>query len=644
MSAIAGVLNLDSQPVSRRDLERMASSLAAYGPDRTEVLVAGAIGFAHAQMRVTPEDRLDRQPMRGSTGVLMTADLRLDNRDEILERLGINRASALGWADSRVLLAAWEKFGNSIWSTLRGPFAVAIWNPRDRTLTLARDHLGLNSIVWHKSNRFFAFATMPKGLFALSDVPRELNEEKLADFLVLNHNVHETTIYRSINRLPPAHFATIDANGTLTAKRYWSTADIKPIRLASDDAYAEGLGVVLDRAVRRQLRSAYPVGSYLSGGLDSSAVAALAARALGEKGERLTAFTEVPRKDFDGQVPELRYADETPYVEAIKKQIGNIDVTYVYNNEHDDFAELDRVNLAFEFPVRNPTNLGWMLAICRLARSQNRRVLLAGDHGNFTISWDGWSQSSRHLLRGRLALAYRQYWTYYRSTAYSHWTAFRRLFINPLLSGRMLDWEERWRGKTERWSAYSAIRPEFAAEMQVKERGQKAGHDFRYRMTPGDRLAAVELADYLGEWYTALKAMYGVETRIPVADIDVVEYCIGIPEEQFLADGIDRSLIRRAMWGLLPAIVLTNRRKGMQSADWFEKMSARRERLKAEVDELAASPLASRAVDVERLKRALDTWPSTGWHTSRVRNEYQLALSRGISAGRFLRWFEGQNR
>ena len=88
---------------------------------------------------------------------------------------------------------------------LRGPFAVAIWDPRSRALTLARDHLGLNVVMWHRSERFFAFATMPNGLFALHDVPRELSEEKFADFLVLNHADHATTIYRDIFRVLPAH-------------------------------------------------------------------------------------------------------------------------------------------------------------------------------------------------------------------------------------------------------------------------------------------------------------------------------------------------------------------------------------------------------------------------------------------------------
>ncbi len=115
---------------------------------------------------------------------------------------------------------------------------------------------------------------------------------------------------------------TVTADGAMAERRYWSPADIRPIRLASDQAYADGLRECLDRAVRRQMRSAHPIGCYLSGGLDSSAVAALAARALGEKGQRLAAFTQVPREGFVGPVPFGRYADETPYVEAIRAALG----------------------------------------------------------------------------------------------------------------------------------------------------------------------------------------------------------------------------------------------------------------------------------------------------------------------------------
>src|SRR5579862_5822076 len=290
MSGIAGLLRFDGRAVRAHDLGRVANALRQHGPDRSDVFAGEGIGLVHVLMRMTPEDRFDRQPWRGASGALIAADLRLDNRDDVLASLGVSAADATAWPDSRVLLAAWEQFGDDVWPKVRGPFAAAIWCPRRRVLTLARDPLGLNVAMWHRNEQFFAFSTMPSGLFAL-DVPRELNEEKLADFLVLNHADHAATIYRRIFRVLPAHVMRVAADGAVTQRRFWSPVEIKPVRLSSDQAYGEGLRDCLDRAVRRQMRSAHGIGSLLSGGLDSSSVSALAARALGEKNERLAAFT-----------------------------------------------------------------------------------------------------------------------------------------------------------------------------------------------------------------------------------------------------------------------------------------------------------------------------------------------------------------
>ena len=648
MSAIAGILRLDGAPVARHDLERMANALRPYGPDRADILATGPLGLVHVLMRMTPEDRFDRQPLRGPSGAVITADLRLDNREEILARLGVPIADATAWPDSRVLLAAWERFGDDLWPALRGPFAAAVWEPQHRTLTLARDHVGLNVVMWHRGERCFAFATMPKALFALPEVPRVLNEEKLADFLVLNFADHETTFHRDVFRIRPAHVAKIASDGRMTHRRYWSAADIRPIRLGSDDAYAQAAREQLDRAVRRQMRSAHPVGCFLSGGLDSSSVAMLAARALGERGERLAAFTQVPREGFDGPVPANRYADETPYVEAVRAAAGNIDVTYVRNDQCDDFADLERVFLALEGPVLNPTNAGWVLAILRLARAQNRRVLLAGTFGNLTVSWTGWSQAAKHLLDGRLVTAFRQWNLLYRLSSHSRWLAFRKLFIEPLVPEPLALWADRRRHRRQApWMAHSAIRPEFAAQQGVAARARSVGHDFLYREGPdtvGWRLAGVRMADYLGDWSAAEKAIFGVETRMPTVDVDVIAFCLGIPDEQFLAEEIDRSLIRRAMWGLLPGPVVDSRRRGLQAADWFEKVERQHQAMSARIAELRANPLVQKAIDLDRLERAIRTWPKDGWGRRAVVEEYQLALTRGFGVARYLAWIDPVNR
>jgi asparagine synthase (glutamine-hydrolysing) len=549
------------------------------------------------------------------------------------------------WPDSRVLLDAWEKLGDTVWPMLRGPFAVAIWSPQNRVLTLARDHVGLNVVMWHRSERFFAFSTMPKGLFALEEVRRELNEEKFADFLVLNHAEHETTIYKNVFRVRPAHIMRVDCGGATTQHRYWSPDEIKGVRLPSDQDYADGLRECLDVAVRRQMRSAHPIGCLLSGGLDSSSVAVLAAGALAGRNQRLMAFTGVPGRAFDGPVPAGHYADETPYVDAIAKAARNIDVTYVQNDRSDDFAELERFFVALEGPVRNPTNLGWVLAILRLARTQGRRVLLGGMHGNYTISWSGWSQAVGHLLVGRWLTALRQWHLYYHRTPYSRWTATRKLFVEPVIPAWLDDWVERRRHphRMAVWQDHSPIRPEFAAAMGVEPRAKKNGHDFYYRVQRDERIRGLLQIDYGGDWRAAEKAVTGVEVRDPTVDLDVLSYCFGVPPEQYLAEGTDRSLIRRAMWGLLPEIVLANRLRGLQAADWHEKLDDSQGDLACEIALLSQSSLVRRMIDLGRLERAVNNWPSEGWHSPEIFVEYNLALMRGVAGGRFLRWLESTN-
>jgi asparagine synthase (glutamine-hydrolysing) len=462
---------------------------------------------------------------------------------------------------------------------------------------------------------------------------------------VLNHAEHATTIYKNVFRVRPAHVMRIDAHGAITEERFWSPHDAKPIRLRSDQDYADGLRACLDNAVRRQMRSVHPIGCMLSGGLDSSSVAVLAARALAENGQRLKAFTGIPRPGFDGPVPDGHYADESPLVDAIAKKAGAIDVTYVADESADDLAELERFFIALEGPVRNPTNLGWVLAILKQARRDGRRVLLGGLRGNSTISWNGWSQAIDHLARGRWLTAYRQWRLYYRRTPHSRWNAVRHLFIDPVLPDSLADRiaQHRHPDRVAPWQEHAPIRPDFAATMGVDARARVNGHDFHYRARRDERIQGLFLADYAGDWHAAEKAFTGVEVRDPTADIDVIAYCFGVPPEQYLTEGTDRSLIRRAMWGLLPESVLTNRLHGLQNAGWFERIDRQREAIARDISELAHSPLARRAIDIPRLERAVANWPTGGWHRPDIFTEYNLALMRGVAGGRFLRWFESAN-
>jgi asparagine synthase (glutamine-hydrolysing) len=180
--------------------------------------------------------------------------------------------------------------------------------------------------------------------------------------------------------------------------------------------------------------------------------------------------------------------------------------------------------------------------------------------------------------------------------------------------------------------------------MAVDARAREVGHDFLYRMRQDERVRSLVQIDYLGDWHAAEKAVTGVEVRDPTADLDVVAYCFGVPPEQYLVEGIDRSLIRRAMWGLVPEMVLTNRLSGLQGADWHEKLESQRGEIARQIAQISESALVRRVIDLVRLQRAVENWPTGGWHTAEVFREYNLALTRGVAGGRFLRWLESANR
>ena len=357
----------------------------------------------------------------------------------------------------------------------------------------------------------------------------------------------------------------------------------------------------------------------------------------------------MPREGFDGPVPNGRYADETPYVEAIPPALGNIDVDICPQRRSATTSPSSNAFfLALEAPVRNPTNLGWMLAISRLARAQGRRVLLGGLYGNFTISWFGWSQTARSpAARARCSPPIASGVQYYRIVALFALGRLPQAVHRAADAGPIGEWADRRRRHgLPALAGACADRPEFARRHGSRRRARaKAGHDFLYRARRGERAAGLDSGRLCWRLAgSARRPCTGVEVRDPTADIDVVAYCFGVPPEQYLAEGIDRSLIRRAMWGLLPDSVLANRLNGLQSADWYEKLERRRDQLAADIAELSASPLARKAIDLARLERAIQNWPAGGWQTQAVIEEYHFALTRGVAGARFLRWIESANR
>jgi asparagine synthase (glutamine-hydrolysing) len=219
MSGIGAIFNLDGAPVARDHLERMANALRMHGPDGRAVAARGPIGLVHTLHRFTPEDAFERQPVTGGGGrYLMVMDGRIDNRDDLAAALALGPAPRLArLPDSALFMRAVEAWGEEgCLNRIVGEFAIALWDHREQRLLCARDHLGLRPLHYHRTERCLAVASMPKGLHALPWVPRELNEQKLADYLVVNFCDGASSYFRDVRRLLMAHVMTASRGGSVS--------------------------------------------------------------------------------------------------------------------------------------------------------------------------------------------------------------------------------------------------------------------------------------------------------------------------------------------------------------------------------------------------------------------------------------------
>src|SRR5579872_1687231 len=361
MTAIAGLWRLDGRPDAAERCARMLAALRMYGRDDVLAWSDGDVALGRALQRILPEDVFDRQPAPGPAGVALVADARIDNRDELARALDLPGEQLRRLSDAALIQCAFERWDTDAFDRLYGVYACALWDARHRRLILARDPMSMRPLYYHQAADFFAFATMPKGLHALPEVPYGADDEKVAEFLALIPDWGSGTFFKGVEKVEAGTFVTVDAQG-LRVSRHWSPPR-RTIELGSPDAYAEALREQLDGAVAASLRGVADVASQLSGGYDSAAVTATAARLLAPAAGRVHAFTAVPREGYPGASGPDRINDEGPLAAAVAALYPNIDHTLILSERRSPLANLDRNFLLYERPLLNLCNNVWSDAI-----------------------------------------------------------------------------------------------------------------------------------------------------------------------------------------------------------------------------------------------------------------------------------------
>jgi asparagine synthase (glutamine-hydrolysing) len=618
MSGMVGIVDLhaaDSQDggVDEQRLEAMCRAMDYWRPARL------ALRNLRREVRDADTDKGGYAHLLPD-GSLLVAAARIDNRVALATRLGLHLHELDALDDPSLVARAYLHWGESCAAQLYGDWSFAVWNPRQRRLFLARDHSGNTSLYYHASAGRIAFASSRKALLALGDPEvRRIDDLYIAQVL-LAWPVYqgERTVHPAIRRLPPAHTLVVTPD-EIASRQYWNLDEVQVQPFTCVQEAADGFLPVFDEAVKCRMRTPGAVGVTLSGGLDSGAVAASAARLSRQSGQKLAAYTAVPCGRTAEDVSE-RFGDEWWLASATATHAKIPHHRPIPAQAITPLQGLRWYLWAHDEPLQAASNAYWIMALERTARADGCRVLLTGQGGKGGISWTG---PDRNLSDAHGAL---------RQVA-------RRLVITSVPKPWAVRTQAAWMKHSEPWRKSLAIHPELVRRVDAVGASLDDPHhplrepfmDSRTRrlsiLQPGRNIT--------GSVHAENGAASDIDVRDPTLDVRVLSYCLSVPEHLLLdkTSSNDRMLIRTAMKSRLPDLVRLNQKRGLQSADLCVRLRADADMMDACLDELERG----RARDYLDLSRLRESWRVVRQEDDRVGfREASVVLMRSIMAGLFV--------
>jgi asparagine synthase (glutamine-hydrolysing) len=648
MSEFAGIVHFDARPVDDKAEEQIERAVAALPNGRVHVAGVEGAFFAQRAAGVTEGSRGEQMPLSaGSASLLFAANARLDNRAELGAALAYAPQELARCVDGALVFHMHRRWGEAGIARCLGAFAFALWNGETRRLVLARDCLGNRALFFHRGEGFVAFASSLGGLLAMPRVPRAIDELTIANYLVVNLRDPRRTFYRGVERVPSRTIVTIDAKA-VAYSHYWSPDFHAPPPYRREDDYIERARELLDTAVADATCDTPRVAISTSGGLDSSAVAATVAR-LG-RSESITCYTVLPMTGTQVDVGPHYYLTERDKVEALARMHPALTLHLVTPDAKHPFDEDDtRFFARANMPVLAASMLGAVGQLRDAIVAGRHRTLLVGTYGNSGLSWEGRFLLPTLLRAGHL----RDFWRELNASARQSGVGRTQILGTEVIKPAAPVWLRQVIHRLKRRdpndvARYSALNPQYIADCDLPR--QWAAQGFSPWFIPNELDAAryrVRLLfdhNQFGRDYRAMSHdLLGYETRDPHADRRLLEFALAIPERMFRRDGIPRSFARAVLADRLPPEIVSEQRRGANVPDWFRRVDGRREAIAADIERLQSSPLASRLIDLPRLRRLVDQWPADEKAAQARIPEYKLVLARGIHIGRFIRWVEGGN-
>jgi asparagine synthase (glutamine-hydrolysing) len=545
MSTLGGIWHYDKKPITPETIAAFEQCLAQQGPDGGGQYRDAGFAMLYRAFHLTEEDALETQLKRSPHGGVFTWDGRLDNREEILAALG--RSVLELPTDAAIARAALQTWGAKAFARLIGDWALASWNPRERRLQLARDYMGVRKLYYLATDHSFFWSTDLAALVLHSGERFSLSDEYFAGYFAAQPEPHLTP-YTEIQLVPPGGYLEVTP-GKVRVHRYWSFNALPDIRYRFDAEYEEQFRNLFRQSVKRRLRTSYPILADLSGGLDSSSIVCMAHDILmqGEASADLHTLSYYSTDEPGG--------DERPYFTAVEELIGK-QGTHIHIERDDSplrplrepyFAALPGYfDSSFDAERRFDAQLGGLPYRTRFAGIGGDELLGGAQNPVPELAWLLWNLRLPSLWRQLLA------WSLQRKTTLWSLAGHSLLSLAPLLI-------------RERLNAASNdlpwIRTEFAKRQHIARRRIRSVTD-KPAWMPGPPSAD---SGYLALATTISNALPALtragHTALPYYDRDLVSFLFAIPGEQVLRPQQRRSLMRRALKGIVPDMVLSRKTK-----------------------------------------------------------------------------------
>lgn len=560
----------------------------------------------------------------------------LQNRQDLRQRLGIPHSQQFD--DAELYAAAHVRWGVDCDRQITGHYAAIVWRPEAGLLRAARSPGDPSPLHWWSDGSRLVVASTPRALFA-AGVPRQLDEAKLDSALIGNFAEPERSWFAGISRLEGGTVTTWRQGGRLTT-RFWSIEALPDVRLRRDEDYVEALGELFARAAAEAVEGFRQPALLLSGGLDSQAVASFALDALGED-RGLACFTSVPAQGFEPVERVDSFPDERDHADALAAMYPRLSVSYVEAGGR-DFTHLlaDMFVLGSAMPLA-ALNMHWIHEALGQAAAADCDVMLTGAGGNASFSYDGDTAFAVWLRQGRILRLLGE---------------LGRIDLDRPLHRRLVSWAimpnlpqalrtrlGRLARRGEASEEGCPLRDEYVQAQGLNHVADAIpGRPARSARQARSELLSMGSAEG-GDIELALELLHGVPFRDPTSYRPLVEFCAGIPEDQYRQGGVSRWLARRLLKGRIPEQVRTDRRMGQQAADWPLRMERMRPAILEELGEMGADEALAARFDLARITEALRQWDGRDARNSKAYEKIAVASSRAVVASRFIRFAKGSN-